>query len=126
MTLLIISGCGKEKCTESDTGVIIESFSDIQENVFTPSCAVSGCHSGQNPDAGLNLQAGQAYANIYEVNSGQNPQLKLIKAGDSEQSYLLQKMNGQGQGQVMPTSGKLDKPVRDAIAKWIDDGALEN
>jgi hypothetical protein len=124
--VFLFSGCSKDKCTEPETEISIQSFSDIEEKVFTPSCATSGCHSGQNPSVGLNLEAGQAYANIYEIPSIQNPQLNLIKAGESDQSYLLLKMNDQGQGQVMPTSGKLDKPIRDAVAAWIDAGAVEN
>ena len=38
-------------------------FSEIQSGLFTPTCATSNCHSGGNPPAGLNLEAGSSYAN---------------------------------------------------------------
>jgi hypothetical protein len=43
-------------------------FAFIQQHVFTPSCATAMCHAGPEPEVGLNLSAGEAYANL--VNKG--------------------------------------------------------
>lgn len=97
-------------------------FSSIQEKVFTPTCAVSGCHSGiQNP----NLSAGQSYTNLLNIPSQQNPSMLRVKPGESDQSYLIKKLTGDGTS-VMPPTDRLSQAVIDSIASWIDQGAQKN
>ena len=49
----------------------------------------------------------------------------LVIPGDSDGSYLIQKMEGTSgiEGTVMPPSGILDAELIDQVRAWIDDGA---
>jgi hypothetical protein len=97
-------------------------FSSIQNEVFTKSCALSGCHSGEQSP---NLSAGQAYGNLVNQASFQNPSMLRVKPGDSNNSYLMKKLKNDGTS-VMPPSGQLSQAIIDSIAAWIDKGALDN
>ena len=130
-------GCEGKIITEADVvmpdennnnGTTELTFLAIQSQVFTPSCATSGCHTGPNPQFGLNLSAGQAYANIVNVNSLQNSALKLIDPGNSANSYLVRKLRGQNiNGSRMPNGrSTLSNSVIDSIADWVDNGAPDN
>jgi hypothetical protein len=97
-------------------------FSSIQANVFTPTCALAGCHGGsQSP----NLSVGQAYNNLVNKASSQNPSMMRVKPGESSNSYLMKKLNGDGTS-IMPPSGQLSQAKIDSIALWIDTGASNN
>jgi hypothetical protein len=97
-------------------------FSSIQNEVFSKSCALSGCHGGtQNP----NLSSGQAYGNLVNQASAQNPSMMRVKPGDSNNSYLMKKLNGD-ETSMMPPSGQLSQVKIDSIALWINNGALNN
>lgn len=134
LVFLAFMGCEGEIITEADIGDDDDNhnteltFAEIQTQVFTPSCATSGCHSGTNPQAGLNLSAGQAYANIVNVNSRQMPTLKLIDPGNSADSYLIRKLTRQNiSGNRMP-SGRppLSSAKINSISQWVDQGAPNN
>ena len=98
-------------------------INDVQTQIFTPTCAVAGCHNGaQSP----NLRAGQAFTNIVNVPSSQAPSLFYIEPGNPGDSYLVRKIQGTGSGSQMPfgrspLSGSLITLVRD----WVLQGALE-
>lgn len=97
-------------------------FSSIQADVFTPTCAVAGCHGGsQNP----NLSAGQAYNSLVNKPSSQNPSMMRVMPGESANSYLMKKMTGDGTS-IMPPSGQLSQAKIDSIALWINNGAVNN
>ena len=100
-------------------------FDDIQATVFTPSCATAGCHSGAAPPQGLNLEAGNAFANLVDVASMQVPTLDRVEPGDPDNSYLIQKLEGTAAvGSQMPLGGAaLDQATIDGIRQWIADGA---
>ena len=97
-------------------------FSSIQADVFTPTCAVAGCHGGaQNP----NLSAGQAYNNLVNKPSSGNPSMMRVKPGESVNSYLMKKLNGDGTS-IMPPNGQLSQVKIDSISLWINNGAMNN
>jgi hypothetical protein len=97
-------------------------FSSIQAEVFSPTCALSGCHNGsQSP----NLSAGQAYNNLVNKASIQNPAMMRVKPGESVNSYLMKKIIGEGTSR-MPPGGQLSQVNIDSIALWINNGALNN
>ena len=97
-------------------------FTSIQNELFTPTCAKSGCHAGsQSPD----LSAGKAYGNLYNVTSSENQSLLRVKPFDSNNSLLVRKLRGQGTS-VMPPTGQLSAAVIDSVVAWIDRGALNN
>ena len=105
------------------------SFAAAVQPIFTESCALSGCHTGTFPAGGLDLAAGQAYANIVNVASGEVPALKRVLPGDASSSYLYQKItNASGTlGSPMPLgSNPLPSDEIDAIEAWINQGAQNN
>ncbi|MGD9488355.1 MAG: hypothetical protein AB7W47_10060 [Calditrichaceae bacterium] len=117
--------CADQITSDSaDENLIVNaSFPDIQDKVFSPTCAVSGCHVSVMHESGMNLSAGAAYENLVDVVSRGNPQLKRVEPGNSQQSYLIRKLTGNNTA-VMPPAGKLNSSVIDSIAAWIDAGAL--
>ncbi len=103
-------------------------FTEIQDTIFTPSCATSGCHSGSNPPDGLNLSAGLAYSNIVNVASVQMSNLFRIEPGDPDNSYLVRKVQGTGiVADRMPLGAEpLTQDQIDLIRQWVSDGAPNN
>ena len=117
----LIQGPGDEK-NQADSGNMRAKFSSIQAEVFTPVCAVPECHGGtQDP----NLSAGQAYNNLVNKSSIENPSFLRVKPGDSHNSYLMKKLNGDGTSK-MPLGGELSQVNIDSIALWINNGALND
>ena len=107
-------------------------LTEIQATVFTPLC--SGCHNGSNPAAGAlpgsqNLTAGNSFANLVGVASHEEPTIRRVTAGDPDNSYLIQKLEGAAgiSGQRMPLGGPfLDQATIDKIKSWIAAGAANN
>lgn len=101
----------------------------LQASVLAPNCAVSGCHTGpagNNLPAGMDLSTADAsFANLVGVASRQQPTLSRVAAGDPDNSYLVQKIEGTAaSGQRMPLGGGvLDQAVIDDIRLWIANGA---
>jgi len=98
-------------------------FTEIQTNVFTKSCALSGCHvSG--------LVAPDLSNNSYDriVSKPSSSGLNYIEPNNPTQSYLLKKIIGEGiSGSRMPiSSSPLSQSVIDSITTWINDGAKNN
>jgi hypothetical protein len=105
------------------------SFAASVQPMFSANCATSGCHSGTFAAAGLDLGVGQAYANIVNVASTEQPLLKRVLPGDAASSYLYQKLtNAPGiSGAPMPLgSFPLPADDLDVIEAWINQGALNN
>jgi hypothetical protein len=117
----IVSECELDNV---DSGVLAK-FSSIQSQVFTKNCAFSGCHitSEIPPD----LSAGQSYNNIVNVMSF-NPPFPYVYPTRSDSSYIINKLRGINiQGERMPYNRQeLSPSAIDSIAKWIDEGALNN
>lgn len=102
------------------------SLESLQVNLFTPNCAVSGCHSGAAAVLGLSLDAGASFANLVSRSSVQQPQKLRIKPGDSTNSYLVQKLEGAAGigGEAMPRGrARLSQQLIDTLKLWIDNGA---
>jgi hypothetical protein len=102
-------------------------FSQVQA-VFTGNCALSGCHGSVNPQAGLNLTDGQAFANIVNRPSIQMPSLDRIEPNDPDASYLIRKIEGTGLNQRMPAGGAPPLPAAtiQLIRDWTAAGAPNN
>lgn len=103
-------------------------LTEIQEAIFTPSCAVSGCHSGGSPAAGQNLSEGQSFDNLVNVPSSQDSSLTRVIPGNPDDSLLVQKVEGtQPVGQRMPLGGTpLSNAEIQMIRDWIEAGAEDN
>ena len=101
----------------------------LQASVFAPSCAVSGCHtgpSGNNLPGGMDLSTADAsFSNLVGVASQQQPALSRVAAGNPDNSYLVQKIEGTAAGTSrMPLGGGVfDQALIDYIRLWIANGA---
>lgn len=117
MLLMLLAACAPDPVT----------FTQVQDDIFTNSCAFSSCHSS-NGAQGLNLAEGQAWDAIVGVPSTLAPDLALVEPGDHEASFLWIKCaNAEGiVGEPMPQSTMLDTERLDELAAWIDNGALND
>ncbi len=107
----IIHGCRKDKdtvvdpsgsvgCNVPDTVTFI---GDIQAITATR-CAISGCHTGINPTAGLRLDS---YSQVRSI----------ATSGDMAYRALVR--------QDMPPTGPLSDCEQDLIQAWINQGVQE-
>lgn len=103
------------------------SFSQDIQTIFSSSCALSGCHNS-TASAELNLSQGQAYANLVNVDSTQDPSKKRVLPNDAENSYLVIKIEGrQSVGGRMPLNRTpLSSNQIQNIKNWINKGAKNN
>jgi len=118
-------------------------FDRMQRQIFSQTCAVSGCHDSESFIASgvLLLEEGAAYGNLVDVAPTNGPAAaegwKRVTvtvpdvSGDPATSFLIRKLNddfpGTGFGDRMPLVGKkLDPSLRDIITLWIAAGAPEN
>ncbi|MBK8594477.1 MAG: hypothetical protein IPP07_12755 [Holophagales bacterium] len=122
----VLAACGTQKSpTEpSDAPDPAATFSRVQVEVLTPSCALSGCHSGASPTAGQDLSAGRAYGQIVGVRAVQSTRLR-IAPGDPEGSYLISKVKGDAtiSGSRMPLGGTLPPEKEKLLVDWVRRGA---
>ena len=111
------------------TTVEYESTFDVVQSIFNEKCV--GCHGSENPSAGLDLSAGNSYANIFEVPSTQSD-LQLVHPGDTERSYLFLKVAAPYDDSVvisggrMPAGGSLTEREVDIIRFWIYAGGTDD
>ena len=103
-------------------------FSEIQDNVFTPDCATSGCHLGAGAPQGLRLDASNSYGLLVNVASSEVPALMRVEPNDPDNSYLIQKLEGTATvGGRMPLGGAaLEQATIDVIRQWVSDGAIDD
>ncbi len=120
---------GGDFLAEFEVQGIQPSLASIQANVFTPTCSTAGCHtgpSGPGLPAGMDLSSEDAsFTNLVDVASVQAPMTLRVAAGDSDNSYLVDKLEGTATaGSRMPQGGPfLDQATIDVIRLWIDSGA---
>ncbi len=99
-------------------------LANVQETVFTPRCANAACHGGDNPSQGLNLEAGQAYANTVDVDAAAVPGTVRVVPGDPDNSLVyLVTQQAQGAVRKMPVGFDLEPAEVDLLRAWIEDGA---
>ncbi|NBB21576.1 hypothetical protein GVN20_19585 [Runella sp. CRIBMP] len=120
--------------------VVKASFELIQERIFTPTCATSGCHASEQESSfsqhGLVLATGKSYDYLFNKDpKNQNAvedKLKRVLPYFSLQSLLFHKLNwdggahhgGKSYGTPMPLNGKaLYKGQIEFIRRWIEAGA---
>lgn len=104
----------------------------VQANVFTKSCAVSGCHGAGSPAAGLKLtDADASRASLVGVASkvadGQGGTYLRVAASDPSKSLLYLVVKGKvGEQRQMPPGLALSPEKVEAIRGWIAAGAPAN
>lgn len=121
--------CVAGVCTCGMTSV---SFADVQP-IFTQKCATMNCHGSVMPKEGLDLSAGNAYAEIVNAASKQcGPSRMIVLPGKPEESYLIDKLMGvelcEAFSKQMPPPPGAALPANEMqlISDWICAGALEN
>lgn len=108
---------------------LLPTLTNVQENIFSINCALSGCHAGASPQLGQNLSEGQAFSNIVNVPSIEMPSLFRVDPFDPDMSYLFLKITGAAGivgGQMPLGRTPLSAEEIETIRQWIENGALNN
>jgi hypothetical protein len=128
---LVLAGCGSGKGSTAPAAVE-PTLANIQQQIFTPGCALPSCHSSAAQRGGLVLEAGRSYAQLVNTpaeNSAARAAGKLrVVPGHPEQSFLIDKLAGPGpdEGNPMPYTGSLLPSAQiEVIRLWITRGAAE-
>jgi hypothetical protein len=118
-------------------------YSSIDRDLFQVSCGTSGnkafnCHStdGASTASFLDL-SGDAYPRLFNQTAvnplGDSKDLILVKPGDPEASFLVQKLRlttaldaHLGSGMPADAPGSICASSVDTVAQWIRDGAGRN
>ena len=129
LLLAMASGaCGSSLTTPSTPTA--PTLSMIQTQIFDTSCTTCHTDVGRNPSAGLNLKSGSAFANLVGVPSSNSPGAVRVIAGNANNSYLVQKIEGAAEivGLRMPRNGPpfLSDAQIKMIRDWITAAALNN
>jgi hypothetical protein len=96
-------------------------------DAFVRGCASSACHAGANAAAALNFEAASSYAELVGIASSQDRSILRVAAGDPNNSYLIQKLEGTAAtGAQMPIGGAIAQSDIDIIRQWISDGAIDD
>jgi hypothetical protein len=130
LTLLLAVACGrlKEPTAPGGGGDPIDptaTFTRVQNEIFTPTCAQLGCHDPLGRQESMILSPGRAYAMIVGVPSIETPSLNRVTPNDPTNSYLYRKITGAGiTGVRMPNSGPVlsDAQIK-LVRDWIRRGA---
>jgi hypothetical protein len=124
--LLASCGSGSGYGAGTGGGPLAPTFSSIQANVFTPICAT--CHSGASAPRGLRLDGANSYALLVGVPSDEQPSILRVKPNDPNNSYLVQKIQGNAaSGERMPAGmPALPQTTIDTIRQWITNGATND
>lgn len=125
---IMLAACSKSSTvtptapSPSDTTI---SFVSQVQPIFTNSCAVPGCHVSGGI-APMSLQAGQAYADIVNAPSTEQPPYLIVKPYDADSSYLYLKITGQAGTRMPLNRTPLDSAQTNTIRTWINQGARNN
>jgi hypothetical protein len=103
-------------------------LSELQETLFTPTCARGGCHDAATAQSGLVLEDGETWRNLVGVPSVGAPGAVRVDPGAATRSYLVMKLEGAPGivGVPMPFGTTLDSTAITPVRSWIDAGALDN
>ena len=147
LVLSVLSGCGAGNGNGLDrngqpisrASVAIPlgpTLASIQANIFTPTCAVAGCHRGASPPQGLLLDSAvNSAASLIGIVSPQDRTLIRVRSGMPDISFVIQKLEGKPDvaailrgeqlvGDQMPQSGPyLPQATIDVVRLWITEGA---
>lgn len=128
----ILSACGgggsEPAAVTPPPPTVTANFSSIQSGVFTVTCAVSGCHTGAGAPQGLRLDSANSYGMLVGVPSSEVPSVLRVAAGDPDNSYLIQKLEGTAASGAQMPFGRTPLPAATiaTIRQWITDGAIDD
>lgn len=125
-TSILFVSCSEDETTAPPTNTTVNAnFSDIKAKVFV-NCTDAQCHSAAGNSGGLVLESGVAFNNLVGVQSNLFPQFKRVEAGSSANSLIIKILRGEVSPQMPFNRTPLPAATIDSIAKWIDNGALNN
>lgn len=128
--IFLIYSCEDQIVNQCDIvvgeNIKLSEFSSIQKYIFDVSCSVSGCHSGNNPAANLNLESGKSYSELVNIDAVLVPGEKRVIPFDSKNSILIKILNGEVSPKMPIGAESISNEVIDSIALWIDKGALDD
>ncbi len=133
--ILILMACGRVQ----DNGIVNPNpnpnpgvqptLSSIQATTFSPRCGIAPCHvAGGLAPFRLDNQA-ISFASLVGVQSLHNPNKQRVAANSTNNSYILDIIQGNGvNGAVMPPGGSnlLSQSQVQQISDWIAAGAQNN
>jgi len=109
------------------SAVFPPTYRGISSGFFDQFCA--NCHGGAAPSKGLDLSEEEGHEQLVDIPAIQRSALDRVTPGDSDNSYLIIKMEGGPNmaGRRMPR-GLPPRPQEeiDTIRMWIDEGAPNN
>jgi hypothetical protein len=129
--VLCISSCGGDGVVSTVVGpppVAAPKLTELQSAIFTPKCAIPGCHAPPAPEQGMNLSDGNTFTYTVGVNSTELSGFKRVLPGIGSDSYLYMKITADPRivGERMPFGGMLTADEIEKVKAWIDAGALDN
>lgn len=130
-TLIVVgAGCGGGGLSDPTGGISppppAVTVTDIENQIFTPRCATSGCHVAGDAVFDLVLSSGESYDRLVNVPSAEIPSFDRVEPGNATDSYLYMKVADDPRilGDPMPFTGpRLSAGELQLIADWINDGA---
>lgn len=132
--LIGVAGCSGDGTTlgpsgtpdttmDGDNGDTAVTLATLSAEIFTPSCAVSGCHAGPNASNGMSLEAGVIASEIISVTSTGYGDIVRIAPGDPDNSLIVQKVRGEAGGQMPQSAPALSDEAIAKLIEWIEAGA---
>ena len=126
LTILLFVSCSEDQTTAPPTSNIpLAKFSAIRATVFV-NCTGAQCHSSAGNQGNLVLESSVAFDNLVGVQSVLFPQYKRVEAGNSANSLIIKILKGEVIPRMPLNGTPLPAATIDSIAKWIDQGALNN
>ncbi|HVG24349.1 MAG TPA: hypothetical protein VND45_09370 [Thermoanaerobaculia bacterium] len=127
---LLLTACGELKTPTGPGGPgdpIDQSatFTRVQNEIFTPTCAAIGCHDPLGQQSQLILSPNRAYAQTVNQASVEMPNVQRVRPNDPDNSYLYRKITGVNiTGDRMPLNrGPLSDAEIKLVRDWIRRGA---
>jgi len=121
-------GIDESMLTDCQAATLHSDLAWIQQKVFTTTC-LAMCHSGSNPDAGMDLSAGRAWSSLVNQPSTQFSGWTRVVPGDPKASMLMVQLGGESGPELegtMPWGQPALCPEKiDAIRRWITAGAMQ-
>lgn len=124
LLLVMMSLSCKDEITGDNSNPIVfpdsnVSYSQHVQPLFAQKCSIPTCHLGSGATGGLDLST-PSYSSLV------NHQPRLVVSGASNNSLLVQRIDGRIPPQMPFSREPLNSNQINGIKKWIDEGAQNN